>query len=216
MSPQGSSECVVLNCIDSTGENARPSSPSKQQKSRWVQFGIPTLLFTWLTVVCFVVVLVSSAYGGTHGACKPDGSFSPYVDDYSLWSGAGFFSIEICMGKLSFSQAKVIDIFWDMVVGRGGQAVLAYISWRVFADFMAASIERTPVTYRTFWRVYLEQESSLWAIGTLLVDRTFYRALRHKIVVAFTVFSLILILVFPTAASAMTGYVTHTKPFIRD
>ncbi|KAK4225069.1 hypothetical protein QBC38DRAFT_501674 [Podospora fimiseda] len=209
-STQASSRCLDL---------LAAGSSKRDTTSLWRKYGIPTLMFAWLGVLVATIVFLSAMNKFMFNyvlPCKPDGSFSPFVDNYDAWSSAGFFEVTLGMGRLTFSQAKVIDIVWDVVVGRGGQGILAYISWRVFADFMATSITTTPVTYATFWKVYLERDSSLWAIGTLLSERSFYQSLRHKIVVAFTVFSLILTLVFPTAASAMTGYVTRTTPYIRD
>jgi len=48
-------------------------------------------------------------------ACKPDGSFSVYSNSYDTWGLSGFFQITTGFGKLTFTQAKVIDIIWDVV-----------------------------------------------------------------------------------------------------
>lgn len=57
-------------------------------------------------------------------ACLPDGSFrvSSYSlgkadnpDVYNFWSMSNFFQITVGGGELSFTQAKVIDVIWDVV-----------------------------------------------------------------------------------------------------
>lgn len=64
---------------------------------------------------------VTSLYSSAvETACQPDGSFSPYADNYNAWNWAssGFFEITLVFGTLSFTVAKVIDICWDVVSHR--------------------------------------------------------------------------------------------------
>ena len=49
-------------------------------------------------------------------ACQPDGSFRLHPETYSMWSSSGFFQITLGGGHLTFAQAKVIDIVWDIVI----------------------------------------------------------------------------------------------------
>jgi hypothetical protein len=82
---------------------------------------------------------------------------------------------------------------------------------------MATSMERSrPVTYDTFWAVFLHQEASLVGTWRLMADSSFYRALRYKTVAVFAVLSLLLTVAFPTLASAMTGYVIRTNAYVKD
>ena len=53
-------------------------------------------------------------YAESGSACQPDGTFSVEVN-YSLWEIQGFFQIMLGFGALTFTQAKVIDIIWDVV-----------------------------------------------------------------------------------------------------
>lgn len=92
-----------------------------------------------------------------------------------------------------------------------------YVSWRVLADFIAAAMEKSrPVSYETFWAVFLHQEASLTGTYRLMTDASFYRALRYKTVAIFAVLSLFLAMAFPTLASAMTGYVAQTAAYVKD
>jgi hypothetical protein len=60
-------------------------------------------------------VFESSARAGYGSACLPDDSFSLRPDKYQYWSNAGFFQITLGAGSLTFTQAKAIDVIWDIV-----------------------------------------------------------------------------------------------------
>ena len=47
--------------------------------------------------------------------CRPDGTFSVWGGGYSPWFVDGFFQITLGFGTLDFTQAKIIDIVWDIV-----------------------------------------------------------------------------------------------------
>jgi hypothetical protein len=51
----------------------------------------------------------------TISPCLPDGSFSmkPYL--YNPWAISGAFEITLAFGTLSFANAKLIDVIWDVV-----------------------------------------------------------------------------------------------------
>ncbi|KAF2819702.1 hypothetical protein CC86DRAFT_412631 [Ophiobolus disseminans] len=57
--------------------------------------------------------------------CQPDDSFTTDPWTFNHWASSGVFQITMGYGKLKFSQAKAVDVVWDAVVGRGGQALLA-------------------------------------------------------------------------------------------
>ncbi|KAH6626304.1 hypothetical protein B0J18DRAFT_137439 [Chaetomium sp. MPI-SDFR-AT-0129] len=80
------------------------------------------------------------------------------------------------------------------------------------------SIDKTaqPLTYDAFWIIFLHQEASVRSIYRVGTDPTVYRAVRHKTAAIFALLSLIFVLVFPTLAGAMTGYVMKTDPYVKD
>jgi hypothetical protein len=47
--------------------------------------------------------------------CHPDGTFSLHSKGYNYWAASGFFQITLPYGNLTFTQAKVIDVVWDVV-----------------------------------------------------------------------------------------------------
>ena len=54
-------------------------------------------------------------------ACMPDGSFDAAsstrhgYNTYNYWKSSGFFQITLGFGVMSFTEAKILDISWDIV-----------------------------------------------------------------------------------------------------
>ncbi|KAK3389927.1 hypothetical protein B0H63DRAFT_446085 [Podospora didyma] len=137
------------------------------------RISISALFIAWSCALGWVLVFLSrvSLSGLFFGAaCRPDGSFSPFGDDYRWWSKDGFFQITIGFGTLTFTEAKAIDVAWDIIVSRLGQALMAYISWRTFADYVATSMITHSVTYSSFWVIFLHKEPSLTSVLRLIRD----------------------------------------------
>lgn len=45
--------------------------------------------------------------------CQPDGTFGR-PSDYNAWGISGFFQITLRSGSLTFTEAKIIDVIWDI------------------------------------------------------------------------------------------------------
>jgi hypothetical protein len=187
------------------------------------------LLFAWAGSV-------SSARGdGSLSTCLPDDSFSLRPEKYEYWSNSGFFEITLGSGRLTFTQAKAIDVIWDIVsnswyplelwglstddvqaVGRGGQGLLAYISWQTVARYVTTSMSVQPVTFNTYRTVFLQNESLVLGIPRIIRDFCRRRGLHSRFAMVFIVLSMVFILVFPTLGSAMTGYSGNVVPRVPD
>lgn len=77
-------------------------------------------------------------------------------------------------------------------------------------------MDTTPVTYDTFWTIFMRQEASLVSMVRVARDFSSRRSLRSKVAMIFMVLTMVLILVFPTLAGAMTGYASRSGSFIAD
>lgn len=102
------------------------------------------------------------------------------------------------------------------VVGRGGQALLAWISWKVFAFYFTAVLETGPVTYSTFRAIFIQDGPSVESVGQLMRDFTLRQRIRSTIAMGFMILSMIFVLAFPTLASAMTGYANRVQAYVPD
>ncbi|KAI1632356.1 hypothetical protein F4809DRAFT_653374 [Biscogniauxia mediterranea] len=150
------------------------------------------------------------SYQPTASACLPDGSFNPFEDDYNTWAASTFFQISLGLGNFTFTEAKVIDISWDVIVGRGGQAVMGWTARRVFADYVTTSIEVAPIAYATFFVIFLNDSPSILSTIRLMRDFISSRSLKSKVAMVFMILNMIFILGWPTFAGAMTGYQQRT------
>ncbi|KAG8157774.1 hypothetical protein KVR01_012436 [Diaporthe batatas] len=182
---------------------------------KWLGFsiwalGLVVLCLIFPLVITYTISLESSDYWNY---CAPDGSFS--LEPSSFWNPDWAFQIVLAFGSLSFTQAKVVDIVWDIGVGRIGQSLLAYFSWRAFSVYVRASMETTPVTYRTYWTIFMQNHASVQSIFRLVRDFTTKRGLRSKVAMVFMILTMVFVMAFPTLASAMTGYTANNEAVIK-
>lgn len=77
-------------------------------------------------------------------------------------------------------------------------------------------MEVTPVTFRTYRTVFLQDQSLIFAIPRMVKDFTRRHGLHSKVAMVFMVMTMVFILAFPTFGSAMTGYSGNVKAFVAD
>ena len=146
--------------------------------------------------------------------CFRGGDFSLFLK-YNRFAMRRAFQITLGFGHLTFAQAKVIDIVWDVVVGRGGQGILAIISYRISSKCLTRLMEREhfSATYRLYEAIVFRDASlkSIWQLCTC-----FTRKMKSQDLAA--IYWIILassyVVVFPTSVSAMTGYSSNVSPFL--
>jgi hypothetical protein len=136
--------------------------------------------------------------------------------DQPRCSGPTIFGITHTFGRLSFAEAKWIDVAWDAIVGRGGQAGLAWIAYRVIQDSLVDMLERRQVSVELFTTLSTGGGSSM--MGLVGLAKELWRAPGLRRRVGVVMFCTAYVIVFPTAISAMTGYVTQedTHPILQD
>lgn len=90
---------------------------------------------------------------------------------------------------------------------------MAWVSWRVFSEYLEISIARKPATYTTVWLLRFQKDASV--LSTLrLVAQFFRRGLASKAVMSIMVLSLIFIFSFPTIAGSMSGYTSFNDAYM--
>lgn len=86
------------------------------------------VIWTFALIAGLIAICVLPRFGNNDNACPPDRVFRLHPEKYSVWSSTAFFQITLGGGKLSFAQAKVIDVVWDIVRQRAlGVCVLTTI-----------------------------------------------------------------------------------------
>ncbi|KAF2865029.1 hypothetical protein BDV95DRAFT_600044 [Massariosphaeria phaeospora] len=116
-------------------------------------------------------------------------------------------------GKFPFSQAKTVDVAWDICIGRGAQFLAWWVAYVVFSDALFRVIERHPASYRVFSHISLNGAclASLWA---LLRELFRTRSKRTWALFFYMFLSTLWVLSMPTVLGAMTGYVSTTVGWV--
>lgn len=93
-------------------------------RDRWCVAGSRFLILTWLLGLCVSLVILTKLSSPSRvgdlpierfAACAPDGKFYVYPERYRFWSAPSFFDITLAHGNVTFTQAKVVDLAWDIV-----------------------------------------------------------------------------------------------------
>ena len=144
----------------------------------------------------------------------------PFVgraSDSCSYSGSDPFENRDCIGY-SFTGVKVIDLAWDVLVGRGGQALLVVFAYMLFSRVIVALMERGNVSYEVFATVAFQTGTcaAVWRMFWQVVRSTPVPRTRR----AYWCYLLMLlttsyIVAYPSLVSAMSGYTTRFRPFIR-
>lgn len=90
---------------------------AKDFRARWQRCGMWCLVIIWFLVLILsliALILINTDFTGAN-ACLPDGSFSVEPSTYRYSSRSGFFEITLAFGTMTFTQAKVLDVSWDIV-----------------------------------------------------------------------------------------------------
>jgi hypothetical protein len=82
--------------------------------ARWMRRLAWLFLSCWITGMIMLLVFLPFMDGSENVPCQPDNSFDVY-SDYKRWKPSNVFEVTLGFGMLSFDQAKVIDVTWDVV-----------------------------------------------------------------------------------------------------
>lgn len=85
-------------------------------KIRWGRGGLWFLFSLWIVGLLMCMIIMPTIWSTYYisSACLPDGTFS-FFAEYDQWDINGFFQITSGFGELTFTQAKVVDVMWDVV-----------------------------------------------------------------------------------------------------
>ena len=207
--------------------------------SRVWQTGIPALI----TLAPLVLLI---AYSGEltrtlgYDGCLPSGEFVlPYTN--SIWDIKNFFVVTIqflgnsgtgtCDGSYStttlnlssgcdgysFTTVKIIDVAWDLLVGRGAQLALGLIAYRLFGNVLKTMMQSGAVGYDAFAAAVFSggEIGSIWTYLRYAANRTPVPRTRGARVayLAMAICTLYIVSV-PTLLSAMTGYTSFYAPAV--
>lgn len=108
--------------------------------------------------------------------------------------------------QLSFGQAKLIDLIFDLFVGQGGRLLLAAVSYIVFMDALLRSMEITPVSYKLYASLVFSTNSLMATWHSIRAVST-TKGWRAKSYLIWCALAMIYVIAFPTLIESATGYV---------
>ncbi|RMZ07715.1 hypothetical protein D0860_04983 [Hortaea werneckii] len=144
---------------------------------------------------------------------------SPY------WDTNLFLSVTMGFHGLTFSQAKAIDICFDLVIGRGSQVLVALAVYPLLRRAVLRSMEVREFSLTLVLPFFMERlsASTLWAMLTNMRvaekknSRPDARTVRSRTRIDWRMVLVVLvgcyILSIPTLLSAMTSYQARGEPF---
>lgn len=208
---RNSSSSLLFHDKDDPGKDtATPRRDIKAITTTIVTIVGPLLPLVALLTGIVIVFTQSGAASIPHSPnlCDPNGKVR--ADWSTIWNTKYTLAVSLGYGRLSYSVAKVVDIIWDLVVGRGCQALAAIIVYYVFRNALCTPMRHAPARLDTALTMQYDTTSllALWyywknishgpsqkrkAVGQLFVAVT---------LAATTIY----VLSLPTWLSAMTAY----------
>ncbi|KAI1363668.1 hypothetical protein F5Y08DRAFT_354276, partial [Xylaria arbuscula] len=117
-------------------------------------------------------------------------------------------ALDLTYGNFTFTQAKVIDVAWDTVIGQGGRLFHGWILYRcIIYPLLVLAMEISTVTYPYYTTLSFSQAS----FKTLVESFKMLRLTRSYSILFCTIlliYTLTYTLLFPLVWSAATGYVS--------
>lgn len=91
---------------------------------------------------------------------------------------------------------------------------MAFISWRAFRNYLTAKMTQSPVTFATFFVIFLQAEPTV--VSTYRLAREFCLHRRPGSIAAgiFIPVSVIFLFIFPTFVNTTTGYVADADAYV--
>jgi hypothetical protein len=114
--------------------------------ARWGRGCLWILAIWWSVFLCIILSMFVPVYywsairGFQTTGCQPNDAFNLYPGQYNPFAIGDFFQVTIGFGQLSFTEAKVIDVAWDVV--SDAQSTLPIPRWTV-ADNLPSQLIRS-------------------------------------------------------------------------
>ena len=204
--------------------------------------GIKQVVYVLPLLAAIIPIVLVAAYSPrfsrhlAYNACTPNGDFVlPFTT--SIWDLSRLLETTVAFGSLphrtctvgaggstplscegnTFTKVKVIDMAWDVLIGRGSQAVVVLFAYRLFSRILATLMKQGEVGYDAFAAIAFDSASTTpfptllrHAVGGTAIPRTLRAILAYWGMAAATLY----IVAIPTLLSAIIGYTSYYAPYI--
>ncbi len=113
----------------------------------------------------------------------------------------------------SFANVKLIDMCWDILVGRGAQLLASWSAYVVFTDMLLRVIELHPVSLDAFKVIALEG-TGLSSLLVLIREAYALKSKRVYVLFIYMLLSTTYIIALPPLLGGMTGYDTSNAVWL--
>ena len=227
----------------STRDDFYAASQRSRLRATAVRLRLTPLVALILAFLPFAVLIGLSKHVSTDlgsNGCLPNGDFAlPYTS--SVWNPDLFFTITIpftkgsshqrycsdggtsyptpgttqTCGGYGFTGVKIIDIVWDLIIGRGGQIFLALIAYRLFSRVLKSLMLGEEVGYDAVASVTFNT-GNIRSLGAFcrhaIYGAPIPRSRRARLAFLAMILTTAYIIGLPTLFSAMTGYSSYYTP----
>ncbi|CZR52596.1 uncharacterized protein PAC_02473 [Phialocephala subalpina] len=201
--------------IDSASLGETPPLPPKQfEHPRQVTIPFSHLLGrkirvhpyrTLHTVLILTLVILPVALVGhlMYPQIQSGGNL-PY-HDCTYTGKVTFQGIDLPYGKMTFAQAKAIDLAWNTLVGRSLQTVISIFTYKVFMKALMRIAERNTLTYEVYaaLAVSTTRLSAIWPLTKALNSKLNWQA---RFSITWLLLSTVYLAALPTLIDASSGY----------
>ncbi|KAI1879814.1 hypothetical protein JX265_001435 [Neoarthrinium moseri] len=185
-----------------------PEETSRSTPNTWSRFVVAAFIIGTITLPVGLKYAVDYL---KYSARRTTGTFDPRCADPASDSWQATFELDLTFGQLSFSQAKLIDLGWDTIIGQGGRLLHGWILYRcVIKRFLFYTMERSTVSYDYFMTVWVSRSS----LETLLMTVKEFPSIDKARVLMYSVllvFFLGYTILFTVLWSTTTGYVNLSR-----
>jgi hypothetical protein len=202
----------------------RVLSESRHRKSNHIKLRLIALLPTVVLITFLIIATrVIPNKWWNHHDFGPDflrlAMISTFYDEPAncnptLLSRQSWLAPDMAFGNFTITDARAIDVSWNLVVGRGLQAIMAVVTYYVACTALLRIAEMVPVSYELFATTTLSSfsMSALVPLARAVIRTQGWRA---KIAISFLLVSAALILAVPTLADLTTGYLQQSRMYIQ-
>jgi len=193
----------------------------------WAMLALAVILVVAPILILFYAVNTYSKdsfanfQGGMyHFYCLPNGTLLPLESDALdisiFFDFQNIFTINLAFGRLTFNTAKTIDVIWDVVVGRGGQVIVALVSFRVLSRALLFTVERTSASFDLYAATAFGSGTftALWSQLTEMAAGGWRRGQRSCLILLASILATLYVVSFPTLLSAISGYQAIADPMV--
>jgi hypothetical protein len=194
------------------GDITSPASKKRLAEkyiTRWRSINWPTFTTLAFLLGSVALIIVSRFIQAKPALGQPfSKSLNPSCTDFGESVTEQTFALDLAYGNFTFTQAKIIDVTWDTVVGQGGRLLHGWILYRcIIYPLLVLAMEISTVTY-PYYTTLSFSKASFETLTELLKTLHLTRSYSVLLCTILLIYTLIYTLFFSLIWSTATGYIS--------